>query len=60
MPRVSALDIGAALFIVGLIIGLPNMNTFVVDFTQFGGTAISIMRLGLTAVFVWLLTGGRT
>lgn len=56
---VDAFDIGAGIIIIGLIIGLPNLDSFLIDFTQFGSTSINIIRLGLTAVFVYLMTGGR-
>lgn len=56
---VDGLDIGMGIMIIGLIIGLPNLNSFFIDFTQFSSTAITVMRLGLTAVFVWVLAGGR-
>lgn len=56
---VDGLDIGLGIMVIGLIIGLPNLNSFFIDFTQFSTSAITVMRLGLTAIFVWLLAGGR-
>lgn len=55
----DALDIGVGIFIIGLIIGLPQIDTFLVNFTEMSSIAINMMRLGLTAMFVWVIIDGR-
>lgn len=46
----------AALGVLGLFIGLPNLDTFLIDFTQFGVTAITMMRLGLLLLMFHFLS----
>lgn len=51
----TLLNIGVGITLLGLVVGMPQLDTLLVDFTQFGTLTITLMRLGVTTVAFYFI-----